>query len=129
MISVIAEHERLREHFQHYRLALFSGEIRQARFLLDQFRTELMDHAQIEENLWLPRLKPDARWPARVYLAEHRKLEEMVGSLLGDLERLPDEMHDARQLLQLLEWGMAFKHVLEHHFEREEKALFQEVAD
>ena len=50
----------------------------------------------------------------------------MLARLMGELKDLPGKTRDATLILSLLEREMPFKHVLEHHFEREEKALLRE---
>jgi hypothetical protein len=84
-------------------------------------------HIAQEESELIPYLPASARWPARVYLAEHRKLSAMLGKLQLALQPLPAQIADGETRLVLLDSHAPFKHVLEHHFEREEKGLLVEV--
>ncbi len=124
--EIEAQHRQLTELFQQHRLTLFAGELGKALQQLQNLRQVQAAHITQEETELLPRLDTDARWPAKVYLAEHRKLEVMLARLMGELKDLPGKTRDATLILSLLEREMPFKHVLEHHFEREEKALLRE---
>ncbi len=124
--QIEAQHRQLIELFQQHRLTLFAGELGKARQQLQNLCQLQAVHITLEETELLPRLGANARWPAKVYLAEHRKLETMLAGLMQELHALPEQTQNATLILSLLEREMPFKHVLEHHFEREEKALLYE---
>lgn len=109
------------------RVAVLMGDVATARRHLATLADEQRRHIGVEETRWLPRLPADARWPARIYLAEHRKLGAMLDALLDSLAAEPEPCGPDRRL-DLLDRLAPFRHVLEHHFEREEKGLFVEVA-
>ena len=121
------QHTEMLDVLQQERLALLTGDIGAARHLLDRLHRLQQDHIAHEEAQLIPRLPPLARWPAKVYLAEHSKLGVMLGELRTALAPLPAQVSDASTRLTLIDAHMPFKHVLEHHFEREEKGLFVEV--
>jgi len=124
--EIEAQHRQIIELFQQHRLTLLTGDLGKALQLMQTLSSLQAEHIALEETELLPRLGADARWPAKVYLAEHRKLETMFARLLQELGKLPEQTRDAALILSLLEREMPFKHVLEHHFEREEKALLRE---
>ncbi len=124
--EIEAQHRQLIELFQQHRLTLFAGELGKALQQLQNLRQVQAEHIALEETELLPQLGAEARWPAKTYLAEHRKLEVMLAGLMRELQGLPGQTRDAALILSLLEREMPFKHVLEHHFEREEKALLHE---
>ena len=121
------QHTAMLELLQQERLAVLTGDLAAARDLLDRLQMLQQEHIAYEEATLIPRLPPDARWPAKVYLAEHSKLGSMLDELRTTLAPLPAQVSDASTRLTLIDGHMAFKHVLEHHFEREEKGLLIEV--
>jgi hemerythrin-like domain-containing protein len=122
-----AQHAHLLRLLQQERLALLAGEIAQARDLLTIMQALQETHIADEESRLLPRLPQTARWPARIYIAEHRKLVSMLADLCAALAPLAARVEDGATRITLLDAQMPFKHVLEHHFEREEKGLLAEI--
>lgn len=122
------QHQQMLHLLQEQRLALLDGKVAHARDLLQQLRELQEVHIEQEEDELIPYLPASARWPARVYLAEHRKLSAMLGKLQRTLQPLPAQVTDGATRLELLDLHAPFSHVLEHHFEREEKGLLIEVA-
>ncbi|OZB44574.1 MAG: hypothetical protein B7X42_09105, partial [Thiomonas sp. 14-66-4] len=64
---------------------------------------------------------------AKVYLAEHAKLAAMLGEWRDTLARQPARLDQPEQRLALLDASLLMQHLLEHHFEREEKGLLIET--
>lgn len=112
---------------QEERLALLDGRVSRARELLALLRELQERHVEQEENELIPYLPESARWPPRVYLAEHRKLSAMLDKLQRVLLPLPAQVEEGATRLALLDMQAPFRHVLEHHFEREETGLLVEV--
>ncbi len=121
------EHDAMLELLEQLRVELLGGAIGAARDALQRLGTMQRAHIAHENGALIPRLGPGARWPARVYLAEHAKLETMHADLVALLAPLPAHCADARMRLALLDSLGPFKHLLEHHFEREQQGLFVEV--
>ena len=109
------------------RAELLDGAVADARDALQRLGAMQQAHIAHENAALIPRLGPTARWPARVYLAEHTKLETMHADLLALLAPLPAHCTDARLRLALLDAHAPYKHLLEHHFAREQQGLFTEV--
>lgn len=122
-LRLLDEHVRLLDLLGAARQALLLGDLGKAREGLDELAVRLARHAAQEEAEWIARLDASARWPARVYLAEHRKLDSMMAELRQRLARAPARVRDARTRLQLVDSTLPFQHVMEHHFEREHQDL------
>ena len=109
--------------------AVIEGELAGARARLDALGDLQARHIRYEEQVLLPRLPPHPRWTAAVYLAEHRKLESLLQRIRAQWRMLPPRLDDPAQRLAALDALHPLRHVLEHHFEREEQALFGETRE
>jgi hemerythrin-like domain-containing protein len=122
------EHDAMLETLAAVRVALLRGAVDRAREQLARLGEQQARHIARENAALIPQLPAAARWSARVYLAEHDKLERMHAELVALLAPLPARVDDAELQLGLLDAHAPFKHLLEHHFEREQQGLFVEVA-
>ena len=109
--------------------AVITGELATARIRLDALDRLQARHIRYEEQVLLPRLPRHPRWTAAVYLAEHRKLESLLQRIRAQWHTLPPRLDDPAQRLAVLDALHPLRHVLEHHFEREEQALFDETRE
>ena len=109
--------------------AVITGELATARIRLDALGRLQARHIRYEEQVLLPRLPQHPRWTAAVYLAEHRKLESLLQRIRAQWCTLPPRLDDPAQRLAVLDALHPLRHVLEHHFEREEQALFDETRE
>ena len=125
--ELLDEHATMLETIGAVRVALLRGAIERARERLAQLGEQQARHIACENAALIARLPDGARWAARVYLAEHDKLERMHAELVALLAPLPARIDDAELQLRLLDAHTPFKHLLEHHFEREQQGLFVEV--
>lgn len=123
------EHAPLLDTLRRILVALVDGslDVAQAGHLL--LREQLLDHAGREERDLLPYLPPDARWPARVYIAEHHHIATLLLDASERVNGHPAYVGDAETRLRLLDAHHVLRHVLEHHFAREEQGLFVEVRE
>ena len=112
---------------QRMRLGLLAGDVTEARAARDVLQGLHAVHIAIEETELIPKLPANARWPAKVYLAEHAKLATMLGAWHDALARRSDRIDQPEQRLALLDASLLLQHLLEHHFEREEKGLLIET--
>lgn len=126
-VELTMQHSQMLDLLQAERLAILDGDVARARALLA--RLDELQHAHLvdEESRLIPSLPESARWHARIYVAEHRKLCTMMIELRAGLDALPAYLADGGARLAVLDSQIPFKHVLEHHLEREEKGLFVEV--
>ena len=125
--ELLDEHAVMLETIGAVRVALLRGAVDQAREQLARLGEQQARHIACENTTLIARLPDAARWAARVYLAEHDKLERMHAELVALLAPLPPQIDDAALQLRLLDAHTPFKHLLEHHFEREQQGLFVEV--
>jgi len=99
--------------------------------LLELYQQRLAAHIHIEDHVLLPYCVVGStgamRWEARVYLAEHRRLEELVDKVCAHLAAIRRRGIKPAMLIGLLDQEKTLKHVLEHHHEREEKGLYGEL--
>ncbi len=121
------EHARLLSLIDDARLALLRGDAQGAREVLEAMATLHAAHAHLEEARLFPSLPRAARWPRRTYEAEHEALAQALDALRQRLRDLPARIRPARQRLELIDAALPLRHLLEHHFEREEKGLFEDL--
>lgn len=122
-----AQHVAMLAAMQRMRLGLLAGDVTEARAARDVLQGLHAAHIAIEETELIPQLPAAARWPAKVYLAEHAKLAAMLGEWRDTLARQPARLDQPEQRLALLDASLLMQHLLEHHFEREEKGLLIET--
>ncbi len=122
-----AEHARMLGLVDEARLALVRGDAGAARDACECLAQLHRGHAALEESMLLPGLPRAARWPSRTYEAEHAKAAHTLCELQQRLAAAPAHLRGARQRLQLIDAALPLRHVLEHHFAREEQGLFAEL--
>ncbi len=89
------------EAMQRMRLGLLAGDVAEARAARDVLQGLHTAHIAIEETELIPKLPATARWPAKVYLAEHAKLATMLGEWHDVSARQPDRLDQPEQRLAL----------------------------
>ncbi len=124
---LLREHARLLELMTDVRLALLAGHVDAACALFDELGSLHHSHAAEEDARLLPRLPRCARWPQRVYEAEHRKLLQLAQQLHARLQAAPARLRDPRRRLRLVDEALPLQHLMEHHFAREEQGLLRET--
>lgn len=121
------EHAALTQLFARHQAALVMRAWARAARLLDSHRKRLARHIELEERYLLPycpREKRPNHWPARVYSAEHERIQELAGRLKLRFAKLRRRGVSTAALIALLDEEKTLKHILEHHHVREEIALF-----
>lgn len=126
------QHERLEALLQAHLLAVIGGDLVRADAVLRRWREQLAQHIAIEERELLPHLPAQARWAAKVYVAEHERIallaQEYVARFEQVLARPPqDDGQRRRAALWLIDAAHALRHVLDHHHQREHHALALEL--
>lgn len=126
------EHRRLDAQLHAHLLDVAGGDFGCAQRRLQSWRQELTHHIAIEENELLPHLPGDARWGARVYQLEHERITVLAASyearLNAVVEHPPHSVRARREaVLALLEAVHPLRHLVEHHHQREEMALANEL--
>jgi hypothetical protein len=126
------EHRRLHARLQAHLLDLVAGKFTRARLHLQRWRDALSLHLDIEESRLLPHLSANARWPARLYVLEHRRILQLADAHAARLQAAaahPPRGAPARRevALALLDGVHSLRHVLDHHHQREETTLAHEL--
>lgn len=127
------QHRQLEAGFDEHLLALVGAEFSDALQHLRHWHRALLQHIHIEDNLLLPHVPADARWPARLYLLEHQRIRDLAQDYLKQLQAVaaqpPAEPRARRRaVLALIDAAHPLRHLCEHHHEREEMALAHELS-
>ena len=126
------EHRRMEAQLHAHLLHVVGADFERARTALQRWRRALARHIDIENHRLLPHLPEGARWPARLYLLEHQRIELLADEYAERLDALlarPLRSQRARRqaVLALLDAAHALRHLIEHHHQREEMALAHEL--
>ena len=126
--ALLEIHHELDRIFELARELIVAGDGAHAARALAVYRALTAAHAAAEEELLLPHLPADARWPAALYVGQH-------GKLLAGLDRAADAV--AAVVAPAPRWRVAalcaldvlipVLHLAEHHHLAEEQALFPSV--
>lgn len=124
-------HVGLRELFHRHQVALLDRDPRAAMRWLGRFRVALLAHMQDEEEHILPAYAAhggeDSNSPPAQFLAEHRKLRQLLARLQEQVAGLA-EPPDDRALLDLLDLESSFRSLMTHHDLREARVLYPSLA-
>lgn len=126
--ALVEIHQELDRIFELARELVVAGDGAHAARALAAYRALTAAHAAAEEELLLPHLAPDARWPAALYVGQHAKL-------LAGLDRAADLVAAVAAprprwrtaALCALDTLIPVLHLAEHHHLAEEQALFPSV--
>ncbi|CAH0991392.1 hypothetical protein SIN8267_01496 [Sinobacterium norvegicum] len=110
--------------------ALVARETELALGFMQLHRQMLSAHIEVEDQ-WLLSIATEQqqawRWPASLYLAEHKKITRFLTREEQRLQSLA-QRPTATQVIALLDSQRSYKNLLEHHEEREEIALLKEIS-
>ncbi|MCK6416927.1 MAG: hypothetical protein L6Q63_15560 [Giesbergeria sp.] len=128
------QHERLDALLLAHLLDVAGADFVSALQHLQQWHRSLQAHIAIENSRLLPHVPEGARWAARVYLLEHKRIALLAEEYIARVQAVarqapPDETARRRAVLMLLDAAHALRHVLEHHHEREHTALAHELPE
>lgn len=126
---LLGDHLALGDLFSRHQEALVERRWTEAARLLEEYEQRLLRHIDFEEQHLLSRadVLGNARWPSTVYVAEHRRIGQLLRKAADRLTRARASEMTSAVLISLLDEERTLKHLLEHHHEREEKALFVEL--
>lgn len=122
------EHVALRKMFALHQEALITRAWARAAHLLEHYRKRLRQHIHLEERYLLPYCPPEKttdQWPARVYLSEHRRAEELLDQAVTRLAQARRRGVKPASLIALLDEEKTLKSLMDHHDDRENMALFR----
>ena len=130
-------HKDLKQWFIMHQECLLLSEDNYAKDAFNGFSALLILHIQFE-NDWLlnhdcfhSNDKHSLRWSLKVYHKEHEKLLSMLKKLSNMLDSYYPLNGRIKRLalLEILDFQSSFLHVMEHHEEREEQDLFENLPD
>jgi hemerythrin-like domain-containing protein len=126
---LLEQHDTLVDLFASHQEALLDRRWTEAAGLLEEYDRRLRRHMRVEEEHLLSRCEhaQAVRWPAKVYRAEHRRIEQLMERAAEHLTNAQRREITPAVLLSLLDEERTLKHLVEHHHEREEKGLFGEL--
>lgn len=103
---------------------------------LAQWQHAFALHQHVEDVALIPALGQVSapRWGTHVYDAEHRHLESLVhdyaARFAAAIAALPEGAAQRRNVaLAIIDSAHVLRHVIDHHHQREEQALFLELPD
>ena len=109
-----ADHERLGDLLEE---ALDATEPSERGDLLHQIRAELMAHEEMEETIFYPALRANAK--AKEIVLEGYEEHHVIDMILDELIDIPEEAEEWKPKLKVL------KENIEHHIEEEEGEMFK----
>ncbi|MBK9034833.1 MAG: hypothetical protein IPL61_26815 [Myxococcales bacterium] len=128
-MPLVAVHRALDEVFARVRELLLIGDGARAAAVLTSYRALTEAHAAAEEAALVPLLDARARWPAELYLGQHRKLFEAIDRLAAACGAVVVGAPGWRTAaLAALDAAVPLHHLAEHHHLAEEQDLFAVVA-
>ncbi|MGH8316720.1 MAG: hemerythrin domain-containing protein [Steroidobacteraceae bacterium] len=126
---LLEEHLAFGDLFARHQEALLDRRFEHAASLLEAYTERLRAHIAYEERHMLPQCasRGATRWPPKDYLAEHRRIEQLLAKASDRLRHGAQRGITTAVLITILDEERTLKRLVEHHHEREEAALFQEV--
>ena len=129
LVEFQEEHRELDRLFAEHQAAVISLDLDRARERLEAFRDALHRHAAAEEELVFPVYEPFAGdvvgGGLELVLAEHDKLRRLLDGLFDELAALSARgAPGPGDVIELLDREFTFKHLLQHHDQRETNAVY-----
>lgn len=125
-------HDDFEEALHAHQEALVRGDVTEALARAEALRDALRSHADDEERLLLPILENGGGW-SRIghpdyYRSDHRKIHALLDELCARTAALDPAAHSFhRDVARLLVGQHRLESVLQHHDDRERKALYPDV--
>lgn len=126
-LDLLGVHRDLDELFLQHQEALLERDAARALELFRRHRAAVVRHAHDEERELLPIYASEPRerrHAAEVFVQEHARLHALLERLDALLVSRLDRPLDSRTVLHLLEREATYKHLFEHHDQRERTQLF-----
>lgn len=124
--ELMSYHEGLFDLFERHQEALLLFDLPLAIRLLEEFQRDMARHIAAEEAVILPvygnRAGPVPGGTLEIFLAEHRKMKQVIESLLDEARQLQPV---PRPMIAFLDREFTFKHLMSHHDKREENLLYR----
>jgi hemerythrin-like domain-containing protein len=127
-LSLLEVHKQLDELFYLHQEALLALDVRLALERLDGFERKLRPHMRYEEEVLLPVYERAGRiegGPVVFFTGEHKRMLEFLARFREKLEGLLHDPRDLkREVISLFDQQAMFKHLSEHHDQRERNILY-----
>jgi len=126
-LDVLGLHRDLEELFLSHQEALVERDAPRALELFRRYRSAVQKHAEDEERELLPiyaSVPRERRQAAEVFVQEHQRLHELLERIDALLVSSTGRPLDTRTVLHLVEREATYKHLFEHHDQRERTQLF-----
>ena len=126
-LDLLELHRDLDELFLRHQEALLERDPARALDLFRRHRAAVLRHAHDEERELLPiyaSVPRERRQAAEVFVQEHERLHALLERIEALLVSRLDRPLDSRTILHLLEREASYKHLFEHHDQRERTQLF-----
>jgi hemerythrin-like domain-containing protein len=124
---LVDDHEELHRLFDNHQRALLAKDIDTAMTALLKFQHDLERHIDFEETLLLPKYAQEGGETTggtmTIFLAEHRKLREMLDKLSHETLALYAASDVDAKIIEILDQEALFKGLLSHHALREHNIL------
>ncbi|MCZ7646156.1 MAG: hemerythrin domain-containing protein [Planctomycetota bacterium] len=125
-------HEKLEEDFQRHQEALVTHRYSDARSWLKKFKDGLRIHMRHEEQLLLPlyesrcgRMAKIKGFKTNVFVLEHSKIMEWLSRIQTGTRGLRiGRAATPRAVISILDLECTFKHLIQHHNQREHNILY-----
>lgn len=123
------DHARFLELFIAHQCALMAMDLEGARLALDLVIFEIGVHADVEDEVLMPifieRVGRVEGGGPELFQAEHDKIVRLLEKLSVSLDELMQVgTATLRGALALIEMGFTFKHLWDHHTQREDKVFY-----
>lgn len=133
LASLQVEHAALFAGYERYQCALMGCDTATAARELAELTARLTAHAALEDALLMPIFRaahaqsPREGGAPALFEAEHNKLERLAARLATLLVELGPAPTPAAALA-VIEAGFTFKHLLDHHTQREDRVFYPVVS-
>ncbi|GAA3911964.1 hemerythrin domain-containing protein [Litoribacillus peritrichatus] len=135
--AIDTQHQYLGDAFLLHQEALLVQKPQLALTIFNAYQQYQVAHLTFENEHLLPELEKieDIRWPHTLYEHEHNKVEKMLAKSASELEEgaliikegAPSNTAYRRWVIELLDRQKQLKNVLEHHEQREEQGMLNEL--
>ena len=124
---LVDDHEKLHRLFDNHQRALLAKDIDTAMTALLKFKGDLERHIDFEESLLLPKYVrrggQTAGGTLTIFLAEHRKLRDMLDKLSHETLALYAATDVDAKIIEIFDQEALFKGLISHHAAREHNLL------